>query len=315
MLDSITETISTRGHMKLSATHMDRARSLMGYRFPPLGRAAFDWFFRSVPRHMDAQLFPGVNVPLDFRDETQRSTYWQGVRFDHPIAPFLADHGRHATAFFDIGANYGFFSYWMLSQCRNVQVYAFDPVPSNIACLEEVRKRNLLDSRFHVIGQALGNTQEVRCLRLGSEDSGHSTFGVHTGLTGASVEVAVVPFDLWRERVGLQLPDTPQWVAKIDVEGFELNVLQGMEKSLRKQAFSGLVVEVNEYTLKLFDVSPSDLFAFLHECGYVTVDPGSAKGTPSASCYNAFFTPSGKRTDSGPDEFAKGHGKAGHGTA
>ena len=278
--------------MKLSGRYVDRLRALLGYRFPPLGRTAFSLFFRSIPQHMDVQLFPGITVPLDFRDETQRSTYWQGSRFEHPLAPFLARHGDAGTAFFDIGANYGFFSYWMLSRCPQVQVYAFDPVPANITCMEHVRSRCELESRFHVMGHALGKVQEVRRLRLGNADSGHSTFGAHPGLNGDSLGVEILPFDLWRQRAGLTVPDRPEWVAKIDVEGFELNVLQGMEDALRRRAFRALAVEINDYTLGLFGVKSREVFDFLEQCGYVAMGSKDGNGVLPGSCCNAFFVPS-----------------------
>jgi hypothetical protein len=46
----------------------------------------------------------------NLHDGTQKTTYWQGARYEHPAARILANWIRDGAVFFDIGANYGFFS-------------------------------------------------------------------------------------------------------------------------------------------------------------------------------------------------------------
>ncbi len=269
---------------------IDRIRAGLGYRFPPLGQHGYRAVTQALPRRVDVELFPGVALELDLDDETQCVTFWQGARFEHPTPRVLAEWGRNADAFFDIGANYGFYSYWMMSRCPRLTVHAFDPTPAHAELMQAVRKRNRLE-QFHIHGVALGDRHARLPLHLGSTDSGHSTFGQHPGLTGASIEVDVIPFDTWRPSTGLELPASPRWIAKIDVEGYELNVLKGMETALRAQAFAGLAVEVNRFTLGLFGLTERDIDEFLAACRYVRapgIDTGCAR---SPGCYNAFFIP------------------------
>lgn len=265
----------------------DLARRCFGYKFPRLGLAANNLFFRLVPREIDTELFPGIHVRLDSSDLIQRTTYWQGDRFEYPTAEILTTWiSPSITHFFDIGANYGFFSYLMLSSSRELLVHAFEPNPLTFQHIEQIKERNELD-RFHPHLMGLSNVSDKLFLHLGGEDSGHCTFGEHPGLVERSTaQIAVEPFDLWREAAGVRLPETPSWLAKIDVEGFELNVLKGMAESLRLKAFAGLVVEVNPFTLNFNGTAPDEIFSFMDAVGY-RADPRSS----SRESANAFFMP------------------------
>lgn len=270
---------------------LDRLRALMGYRFPHLGRRVFEAIFHCLPSQLEVELFPNLYVDLNLRDGTQKTTYWQGVRYEHPAARMLANWVRDGAVFFDIGANYGFFSYWMLSQGNPVTVYAFDPVPENAARMERARQRNGLAHRFTIVECAMGDTVTTMSLQTGEDDSGFSTLGDHPGLTGRTFAVPVVPFDAWMKKSGLQLPPEPTWIAKIDVEGFECHVLRGMRAALQAHAFAGLMIEINPYTLSLFGQEPVEVFSFLDELGYVSSERQKLQGIRRGDWFNAFFVP------------------------
>jgi FkbM family methyltransferase len=262
----------------------EAVRKRSGYRFPRLGPAAFHALFRLLPARANVELFPGIRIDLDFNDATMRSTYWQGERFEQPTIQVLDSWAGGATHFFDIGSNYGFYSYWMLSRRSEMQVHAFEPSVISFTRIEATRLANDL-RRLHAWNIGLGDAVGRIELHPGVDDSGHSTFGRHPELAGRSLgEVDVLPFDDWRESHGFQLPDQPAWIAKIDVEGFETRVIRGMAKSLKARAFAGLVVEVNEFTLGFCGTSAAELRAEMRAYGYreETVSPDSG---------NAFFVP------------------------
>src|SRR5438270_7417923 len=103
-------------------------RRLCGYRFPPLGNTVFRMFFRLMPAEIDTELVPRIHAHLDLRDATHRGTYWQGNRFEWPTAAVLEKwSGSGATHFFDIGSNYGFFSFLLISRYPRLCVHAFEP--------------------------------------------------------------------------------------------------------------------------------------------------------------------------------------------
>ena len=273
---------------------LDRLRALLGYRFPPLGQRFVNTFFHYIPAQLKVELFPDLYVDLNLNDGTQKATYWQGVRFEYPAARNLVHWVREGAVFFDIGSNYGFFSYWMLSQSKQVAVYAFDPLPDNVARMERARARNKLDQRFFVTECALGDSETDMTLHTGGDDSGHSTLGNHPGLGGRSLVVPVMPFDTWMSRSEIRLPAQPCWIAKIDVEGYECHVLRGMRAALKAHVFAGLMIEINPYTLNLFGQAPSDVFTFMEEMGYVSEERRKLHGIKTGDCFNAFFVPLGR---------------------
>jgi hypothetical protein len=232
-------------------------RRSCGYKFPRMGRMANDLFVKIAPRFIETKLFPGISMRLDMHDLTQRSTYWQGSRFEHPTAHILAAWGRQGgSAFFDIGSNYGFFSYWMLWNFPAMAVYSFEPNPATFELLATAKSRNnLANDHPELRGKELAN-------------------------------IPLAPFDRWREAQGIALPDGPRWVAKIDVEGFELRALKGMAESLRARAFIGLAVEINPFTLNFTGATPDAVLAFMEAHGYRLLHPFDPSGNA-----NAFFIP------------------------
>ena len=259
-------------------------RKAFGYRFPRLGQHAMNAFFSMMPGKFDALLFPGIWAELHKSDLTQRSTYWQGTRFESPTAQILQSWiNSDTTHFFDIGSNYGFFSYWMLSQESMLKVHSFEPNPATFDIVQKIKVRNSLD-RLYPWNMGLGDVSAKLSLHPGTEDSGHSTFGNHPELHSLPIaDIRVLPFTKWLTEAGIVMPTRPSWIAKIDVEGFELKVLQGMEPVLRSRAFQGIAIEVNEFTLKFCNAKPQEVLGFLESCGYRQVF--------SSKCGNVFFIP------------------------
>lgn len=266
---------------------IDWVRRTLGYRFPPLGMAASQFVTHALPARMETELFPGVRAELDLNDGTQRSTYWQGERVEYPTAPILHAWARQgATAFFDIGANYGFFTFMMASRHPALDVYAFEPHPVTFRRLDGIRAANSL-TRVRTFNIGLGDAPALLTLHPGVTDAGHSTFLSHPELSGNIDHVIVRPFDDWRHDQGLALPSRPAWVAKIDVEGFEVSVIDGMRDALLARAFIGLVIEVLPFTLALGGRRPSDVIDAMAAVGYAPM-PHAQKRTRTD---NVFFTP------------------------
>lgn len=160
----------------------DLARRCLGYKFPRLGAAANNLFFRMIPTVFQTELVPGIRARLDSRDVTQRTTYWQGDRFEYPTIQILTKWVTpEITHFFDIGSNYGYFSYLMLSRFKQLIVHAFEPNPKVFALIEEIKRNNNLD-RFHPHCMGLADVKASLFLHPGGADSGNSTFGPHPEL-------------------------------------------------------------------------------------------------------------------------------------
>jgi len=276
-------------HSSLTLRAAEAIRRHLGYKFPPLGSVAYQCFFKLLPREIDIELLPSIRAHLNTDDGTQRATYWQGTRFEKPTPEVLKTWASRPEAiFFDIGSNYGWFSFYLASELPDLRVHAFEPNPATFNLLQEIASRNQL-SRLRPWHLGLGDHETTSHLRIGIEDSGHSTFGPHPTLSEKdAVEISIKSFDAWRQEAGLELPSAPCWVAKIDVEGFEYRVINGMQEALTARAFYGLAVEVNRDTLEFCGSNSKELIALLERFGYVEYTPGFSGAHRQM---NKFFVP------------------------
>jgi FkbM family methyltransferase len=137
----------------------------------------------------------------------------------------------------DVGANIGYYTMWLarMSLGRG-SVHAFEPNPLPFAILEENVAANGLRNVF-VNNLAVGKTNEVTRINLGLELPGQRAEGREYNLGGWSLarkkegdhEVRVVSIDEYVEEK--KLKDVS--FIKIDVEGFERQVLQGAVATLK----------------------------------------------------------------------------------
>jgi FkbM family methyltransferase len=266
----------------LRAIELVRRRN--GHAVPRTGAFVHRVVARALPERADVELLPGVRAELDLRQPVELQSWWQGGRFEHPTTERLDAWAGAGTAFFDIGANYGFFSLRAVhAGCP--EVHAFEPNPELHARLVATALRNGLAS-LHAHHLGLADAPGRIDLQVRDADLGHSSFGPRAWADGRSVAVEVRTFDGWRRDRGLALPDLPSWVAKIDVEGYERRVLQGMAEALAARAFLGLAVELNDLTLRSCGTSAAEVVALLADAGYAPLEAPAAD-----SVANAFFVP------------------------
>jgi FkbM family methyltransferase len=147
--------------------------------------------------------------------------------------PLLDWFGRNVSpgeTWIDIGAHYG---YTAIALCRLVgpggRVVAFEPVLSTAGCVARTRELNRL-SQLQIVPLGLASCSGIESRRLplvrGMADS-------------------TIPRGAWEERISVASFDTVWQVlceqnpavhgVKIDVQGMELDVIEGMRHTLRSQ--------------------------------------------------------------------------------
>jgi FkbM family methyltransferase len=149
---------------------------------------------------------------------------------ESPVQEAMVRHLSPGGVMYDIGANIGFFS---LLGARLVgpepgHVYAFEPAPANAEAIEVNAARNEF-SNITVIAQAVGATEQRVRLQL-VDDAAWSKledYGDHP-LTEEVIEVDQVAIDDLLAAGKIRPPS----VVKIDVEGAELAVLEGMRATI-----------------------------------------------------------------------------------
>jgi len=173
---------------------------------------------------------------------------------------------------FDVGANVGIFTSLLSSLVgAEGRVVAFEPEETNAACLDESIRQVPLPNvslERRAVGRATGSAQFDH---RGGAFSGRLVGSGGYAVTRNVTPIEVVSLDDYTAGGG-PAPD----VVKIDVEGNEMMVLEGMERLLAEHP-PILVCEVHAH---LGD-SPQAVIDHLHRRGYEILDPESVSaGTP-----------------------------------
>jgi len=159
--------------------------------------------------------------------------------FTKALASFEYKHQRwldealEREIFLDIGANIGFYSILAVKKYGFQKVHAFEPNPESYERLEKnIQLNNLADKvSLHSIG--MGNTKGRAILTAKRVHVGASTLVKNKAPRGSAdlVEVSLDTFDNISRDAGIKAEDVS--FIKIDVEGYEYQVLTGMEKTLK----------------------------------------------------------------------------------
>jgi len=161
------------------------------------------------------------------------------MRGDAPVFKVIREilKGKEGGLAFDIGANQGFYSYFLAA--LGMEVHAFEINENNFKALQQGVEFNPVEMSKHVnfYPVGLGETNSRFSLKGGTYD-GHLETKDGGSILGVS-------FDCFAYHVHetLDLSDIP--FMKIDVEGFEIAVLKGAQKSIFKHSRVGaLYMEV-----------------------------------------------------------------------
>ena len=161
----------------------------------------------------------------------------------------------------DCGANMGYVSFAMAQEVgEGGRVFSFEPFPANASRF----KRNLEANTLPQLElQAMGVGAESgphRMLQVSENNSGMNRI---SGDADTGISVDLVNLDDFVESKQLDRLD----LIKIDVEGYEYQVLRGAIASLLRFRPT-LVFEVDDSLLANFDAGPRDVLSQLEELGY-----------------------------------------------
>jgi FkbM family methyltransferase len=164
--------------------------------------------------------------------------------YDSSVAEFLRSHVREGSICFDVGANVGVY---VLQLARwtgpTGRVIAFEPNPSALTVLRRHIAMNNFSQTVTVVPKAVSSTEGSSAFFSVGADA-MSRLGAPNPLlreraTRSAVDVTTL--DAFVESTGME----PDWVV-MDIEGLELQALQGFRRTLTRLAGRvGLVVELH----------------------------------------------------------------------
>lgn len=184
---------------------------------------------------------------------------------------FLLHVLRPHDLFVDIGANIGTYTI-LAAKVVGASTIAVEPLPATFTHLENNihynRVGHLVEARNVGLAGERGN------LRF-SADLDTMNHIVDASYSGPTVNVDVLPLDdLLRER--------SPFAMKIDVEGFERQVLAGGEQTLGASSLQAIIIEVNDYQHR-YDRTGKTALGILRDAGFgsYTYDARARRITPS----------------------------------
>lgn len=233
------------------------------------GRSSGGWRARLLPGH-DLYRHPSLrtlkakthSIEWDLSDWLEWAAYF-GI--SDPGAEQLTALLNPGDVALDIGSNIGS----MLVEMAKVSgptgfVYGFEPQTSRFTkCQSRLRYHEI--SNASVEHLALGSKNSVvEIVSPDTRNAGRARVRGQGDQTAAVDKIKCLPVDTWLEEKKLSKLN----VVKIDVEGFEFEVLKGMQKTLER--FSPILfIEIDDANLKLQGSSASEVLAWLKAHGYV----------------------------------------------
>lgn len=203
---------------------------------------------------------PGTGLRIDVGGSNPRYVTGQNER---PVQTALGELLEPGAVFFDVGANVGFLT---LIGARMVgptgYVVAFEPELDNLRVLTGNIRRN--DATNVVVStRAASSSTGLGELQLAGFSGGHSLATAADGGDGRAQLVETVTIDEVAASSGFGPPD----VVKIDVEGAEAQVLEGMREVLSTRGPT-LLIEVDGPNRSEHDRRHRAIVELLSSVGY-----------------------------------------------
>lgn len=175
--------------------------------------------------------------------------YYCGL-FEFEEMAFVLHYLKPGDLFVDVGANIGSFTLLAASELE-VDTISIEPIPSTFGELKENIKINGIEEKVKALNIGLGANSDM--LRFTNSQSAIN----HVAVEGEenTIDVEVKTFDN-------VIPLNSSTLVKIDVEGFETEVLKGMEKSLKDSRIKAILIETNNSGHR-YGMSDNDIHNYL----------------------------------------------------
>ncbi|GAA4084476.1 FkbM family methyltransferase [Mucilaginibacter panaciglaebae] len=149
---------------------------------------------------------------------------------------FLLHFLRDEDTFIDVGANVGAYTILASGVCGATSI-ALEPVNSTFDILLKNVELNQLNGNVTAVNAAAGSEMGVTRFTSANDTTNHVVAENET-ITSENIEVKLLTID------SLIQKNIPQ-LAKIDVEGFESEVLKGMVNTLDADDLKAIIIELN----------------------------------------------------------------------
>lgn len=241
----IKQTVETSNRIDQIAHSANRAKNSSWY---PLGEY-----------EIVTSLYTGQNIIVDRRDLSVAPSLILTGEWELQLGQFFRSLVKPGDVIFDIGANVGYFGLIAATENADGQVHFFEANPVLAGLINKTCQINALhNKKANVINRAVGRKSGA-LIKLQRPKNLWGSASCHASIFGSNVEIEdaypieLISIDDYCSLRGDYRCD----LVKIDVEGFEEEVLNGMTKTIEEN--NNLKV-IMEYT---FGAYSPNFFSFL----------------------------------------------------
>ena len=209
----------------------------------------------------------GLSIRAYAKDVMGRHLYKRGVH-ESVLSNFVLQQlPLHDDAVvLDIGANLGWYSLLLAKRCPKARIHAFEPEPRNLALLRENLAQNgITNVTVHPVAVA-ERSGKMQFYPYPDKNMGRHSLVPMAGMKPIEVPVITVDEFLREQRIA---PAAVEFV-KIDVEGYELPVLQGARTLLA--ARPTILAEFAPKYIRRAGTDPAVLLQFLRDQGFLAFE-------------------------------------------
>ncbi|MCP6718273.1 MAG: FkbM family methyltransferase [Patescibacteria group bacterium] len=187
---------------------------------------------------------------------------WQSLCNEGEFLQKFLSKINHHTVFYDIGTHIGLYALSAAKYKITPKfIYCWEPEPFIFKRLQENINLNRIE-RILPFSVALGSENSIIEMSTRTGELGYFTPTLAIK-SSKSTPVQVVKGDDWVYKKKLHLPS----IIKIDVEGYEFNVLKGLEATIR-QSKPIIFLEIHPAFLKELGIEKEQVLTFLREMDY-----------------------------------------------
>ncbi|HAF62581.1 MAG TPA: hypothetical protein DCK95_09695 [Anaerolineaceae bacterium] len=200
---------------------------------------------------------------FDFDLITTPNYAWKytDIVFEEMSALLIRQIAKGIETFVDIGAHYGFYSTLVGLANPDVDIYAFEPIPENYEILKKNLDLNGIKAK--TIRKAISNTKEKRPFQVSVQSSQSGFIANPDEKVIKTIIVNTETLDEYLDRFS-----NKSVLIKMDTEGNEIHVLEGMENLLQQIPDIRLLIEFNPSCLIANGTDPQDLLDKILDLGF-----------------------------------------------
>jgi FkbM family methyltransferase len=178
------------------------------------------------------------------------------------VGTYGDDYWKHITKkmrpfiFLDIGANQGLYTLCAAMNKNCIACFSFEPVPKTFALLKKNVAVNDLSTKCHLINKAIANKSGFYDISYKPNHSGVATMHARNNLiseTNNKIEtIEAISYIELDNLISNQ--DKARLIVKIDVEGYEMNVITELLKTQVAKEISEIYFEIDERWVDYNDI-------------------------------------------------------------